>query len=118
MPLRLRAKEPFRSVTRRWQLRCPGRLRSGRPSVRPSGSTACRGWAGTTATARIGKESKVTYRLEFPGGGSGGDEGYLIGVLKLGAATFAITCVTQAEGLRRGDAEWCLEELRRLRIVH
>ena len=74
--------------------------------------------AGTTATARIGKESKITYRLEFPGGGSGGDEGYLIGVLTLGAATFAVTCVTQAEGLRRGDVEWCLEELRRLRIVH
>jgi len=66
--------------------------------------------AGTTATARIGKESKITYRLEFPGGGSGGDEGYLIGVLTLGAATFAVTCVTQAEGLRRGDVEWCLEE--------
>jgi hypothetical protein len=69
------------------------------------------------ATTRIGKDAVVTYRVEISGGGSGGDEGFLIGRLVLGAAVLSFTCVTQAEGLRQDDAKWCLEKLRHLRVT-
>ena len=71
-----------------------------------------------TITTRIGKDAVLSYRLEVEGGGSGGDEGLLIGTLVLGAATLDVGCVTQAEGLQAGDAAWCLEELSRLREAH
>jgi hypothetical protein len=58
----------------------------------------------------------VRYNIDRDvGGGSGGTEGQLEGVLQIGASTLAVTCLDQDE-FRAPRPEWCLQFLRELRI--
>jgi hypothetical protein len=65
-------------------------------------------------TLAFGAGRSLAYWITRYAGGSGGPEVYLIGRLRLGKTTLAVTCGSQGE-FSRPPADWCVPYLRTMR---
>lgn len=90
----------------------PGARTPHRLTLAPGGESA----PGDATTIALADGAELRYRVrDLDGGGSGGDEAKLEGVLTANRETWSITCSHQAEWPARPEATWCIPYLRSLR---
>ena len=71
---------------------------------------------GFARRATLSNRARVRFSIDHDiGGGSGGTEGELKGVLELDGRTLALTCRDQGEG--SNNPGWCLDYLQHLSVV-
>lgn len=64
----------------------------------------------------LADDVSIVYSVHKSDGGSGGEEARLVGALRVGDRSFAVTCHDQAEWPGAPDPTWCLSWLATVRV--